>query len=43
MSGCSASIATALHQYPRLDDVARLAARFDPDGKFRNAWIDSIL
>ena len=30
-------------QYPRLDDFARLAARHDPDGKFRNPWLDAIL
>jgi len=30
-------------QYPRLDDFAELAARHDPEGKFRNAWLDEIL
>lgn len=30
-------------QYPRLDDFAALAARHDPEGKFRNAWLDGIL
>ena len=30
-------------QYPRLDDFAALARRHDPDGKFRNPWLDSIL
>jgi L-gulono-1,4-lactone dehydrogenase len=30
-------------QYARLDDFARLAARHDPDGKFRNPWLDQIL
>ncbi len=30
-------------QYARLDDFIALAARFDPDGKFRNAWTDEIL
>jgi FAD/FMN-containing dehydrogenase len=30
-------------QYPRLADFAALARRFDPDGKFRNAWIDQIV
>lgn len=26
--------------YPRMDDFRRLAARYDPDGKFRNAFLD---
>ena len=30
-------------QYARLDDFAALAARFDPERKFRNAWLDQIL
>jgi len=30
-------------QYPRLDEFAALAARFDPERKFRNAWLDEIL
>ena len=30
-------------QYPRLDDFAALAARHDPERKFRNAWVDGIL
>ncbi|HEX5058475.1 MAG TPA: D-arabinono-1,4-lactone oxidase [Kofleriaceae bacterium] len=30
-------------QYARLDEFAALAARFDPDRKFRNAWLDEIL
>jgi FAD/FMN-containing dehydrogenase len=30
-------------QYTRLDDFAALAARFDPDRKFRNRWLDQIL
>jgi len=30
-------------QYARLDDFAALAARFDPERKFRNAWLDEIL
>ena len=30
-------------QYPRLDDFAALAARFDPARKFRNPWLDAIL
>jgi L-gulonolactone oxidase len=30
-------------QYTRLDDFAALAARFDPERKFRNAWLDAIL
>jgi FAD/FMN-containing dehydrogenase len=30
-------------QYPRLDDFTALAARHDPEGKFRNAWLDGIL
>jgi FAD/FMN-containing dehydrogenase len=29
--------------YPKLDEFAALAARFDPEGKFRNAWLDQIL
>ncbi len=29
-------------QYSRLDDFAALAARFDPQRKFRNAWLDQI-
>jgi FAD/FMN-containing dehydrogenase len=30
-------------QYPRLDDFAALAARYDPERRFRNAWLDAIL
>jgi FAD/FMN-containing dehydrogenase len=30
-------------QYARLDEFAALAARFDPERKFRNAWLDGIL
>ncbi len=30
-------------QYPRLGDFAALAGRLDPEGKLRNAWLDSIL
>jgi L-gulono-1,4-lactone dehydrogenase len=30
-------------QYTRLDEFAALAARFDPERKFRNAWLDQIL
>lgn len=30
-------------QYPRLDDFTALAARYDPQRKFRNAWLDAIL
>lgn len=30
-------------QYTRLDDFAALVARFDPERKFRNAWIDELL
>lgn len=30
-------------QYPRLDDFAALARRHDPDGRFRNPWLDRIL
>jgi L-gulonolactone oxidase len=30
-------------QYARLDDFAALAARYDPERKLRNAWLDSIL
>jgi L-gulonolactone oxidase len=30
-------------QYARLDDFRALAQHFDPDGKFRNAWLDGIL
>jgi L-gulonolactone oxidase len=30
-------------QYARLDEFAALAARYDPERKFRNAWLDSIL
>ncbi len=30
-------------RYPRLGDFATLAARHDPQGKFRNAWLDAIL
>ncbi|HEY5925889.1 MAG TPA: D-arabinono-1,4-lactone oxidase [Kofleriaceae bacterium] len=30
-------------QYVKLDDFAALAARFDPERKFRNAWLDGIL
>jgi L-gulono-1,4-lactone dehydrogenase len=30
-------------QYARLGDFAALAARFDPDRKFKNPWLDQIL
>lgn len=30
-------------QYAKLDDFAALAARYDPERKFRNAWLDRIL
>ena len=30
-------------QYPRLDDFAALAARYDPARKFCNAWLDDVL
>jgi xylitol oxidase len=30
-------------RYPRLDDFARLAGRHDPDGTFRNDFLDSYL
>lgn len=29
--------------YPRFDDFARLTRRFDPDGTFRNPWLDALL
>jgi xylitol oxidase len=29
--------------YPRLDDFRHLAARHDPDGKFRNVFVDDYL
>lgn len=29
--------------YPRLDDFRDLAARMDPDGKFRNAYLDRLV
>ncbi|GGN37232.1 xylitol oxidase [Actinoplanes campanulatus] len=29
--------------YPRFGDFAALAHRFDPQGMFRNAWLDSLL
>ncbi|GAA1603755.1 D-arabinono-1,4-lactone oxidase [Actinoplanes couchii] len=29
--------------YPRFGDFAELVARFDPAGKFRNAWLESLL
>ena len=29
--------------YPRLDDFRALASRFDPDGKFRNDFVDGLL
>jgi len=32
-----------LAQYPRLEDFGRLVDRYDPDGKFRNPWLDAIL
>lgn len=32
--------ATLRARYPRLDEFRRLAARFDPKGKFRNAFLD---
>jgi len=30
-------------QYERLDQFAALSARFDPERRFRNSWLDSIL
>ena len=30
-------------QYARLDDFAALAAKYDPERKLRNAWLDGIL
>ena len=30
-------------QYARLDEFAALARRHDPQGKFRNAWLDGLL
>jgi L-gulono-1,4-lactone dehydrogenase len=30
-------------QYPRFDDFAGLTERYDPQRKFRNAWVDAIL
>ncbi len=30
-------------QYPRFDDFVALARKFDPEGKFRNPWLDGIL
>ena len=30
-------------RYPRLGDFAALAARLDPRGAFRNAWLDELL
>ena len=30
-------------QYPRLDDFVSLAARYDPERKFRNDWLDRIV
>ncbi len=30
-------------QFPRLDDFAALTVRYDPERKFRNAWVDRIL
>jgi L-gulono-1,4-lactone dehydrogenase len=30
-------------QYPRLSDFIRLTERFDPERKFRNAWLDAAL
>jgi xylitol oxidase len=30
-------------RYPRLGDFRRLMARFDPDGKFRNAFVDEYV
>lgn len=32
-----------VQQYPRLGDFARLAERYDPERKFRNAWLDGVL
>ncbi|GIE81471.1 putative xylitol oxidase [Actinoplanes philippinensis] len=29
--------------YPRFDDFAALVARFDPQGTFRNPWLDALL
>ncbi|MDX2086830.1 MAG: D-arabinono-1,4-lactone oxidase [Kofleriaceae bacterium] len=30
-------------QYQRFDDFIALARRYDPEGKFRNAWLDGFL
>lgn len=30
-------------QYPRFDDFVALARRYDPEGKFRNAWLEELL
>lgn len=30
-------------QYPRWEDFAALAERYDPEHKFRNAWLDELL
>jgi xylitol oxidase len=35
--------ATVRQRYPRLDDFAALAARWDPDGVFGNDWTDELL
>ncbi|MDP9189123.1 MAG: FAD-binding protein [Actinomycetota bacterium] len=37
------SAATLAERYPRWDDFAALRARFDPNGTFRNAYIDRVL
>jgi hypothetical protein len=30
-------------RYPRFGDFRALADRFDPDGRFRNAWTERVL
>jgi xylitol oxidase len=35
--------ATIRSRYPRFADFTQLVKRYDPDGKFRNAWLDDLL
>jgi xylitol oxidase len=35
--------ATIRSRYPRFADFTELVKRYDPDGKFRNAWLDDLL
>jgi len=36
-------MSTVRSRYPRFDDFADLAQRYDPRGKLRNPWLDALL